>query len=134
MTLNVLAKRLSRMSKDDFKRQNFEIWLIVQAVSWHQRYPLSYRDLEGIFADRGFESKNRAAFQSAPAHFNALYPQVGRAFKKGAQGSSSAWIGSARAPMILAAKRRPALQQGQSEVEVQSPSSAHQIPRSRRSG
>jgi hypothetical protein len=33
--LNVLAEKLSRTSKDDFERQNFENWLIVQALGWH---------------------------------------------------------------------------------------------------
>lgn len=66
MILNVLAEKLSRTSKDDFNRQNFETWLIVQAVSWHLRYLLSCRDLESIFAERGFESKNRVAFPISP--------------------------------------------------------------------
>jgi len=83
MILNVLAEKLSRTSKVNFKGQNFETSLIVRAVSWHLRYPLSCCDLASIFAERGFESKNRVAFQSAPAHFDALYPQVGRAFKRG---------------------------------------------------
>ncbi len=50
MILNTIAEKLKRQSKDNFKGRHFEAWLIVQAVTWCLRYPLSYRDLE-----RGFE-------------------------------------------------------------------------------
>ena len=42
--LNAIAEKLKRQSKDDFKGRQFEAWLIVQAVTWYLRYPLSYRD------------------------------------------------------------------------------------------
>src|SRR4051812_2409877 len=35
------------------KGQHFEASLIVQAVSWYLRYPLSYRDIEELFLERG---------------------------------------------------------------------------------
>ncbi|MFW8589085.1 hypothetical protein ACOJBM_42655 [Rhizobium beringeri] len=47
MILNAIAEKLKRQSKDDFKGRHFEAWLIVQAVAWYLRYPLSYRDIEG---------------------------------------------------------------------------------------
>jgi len=50
-TLNDRA--LKRRSKDDFKGRHFEASLIVQAVSWYLRYPLSYRDIEELFLERG---------------------------------------------------------------------------------
>ncbi|GLR60432.1 hypothetical protein GCM10007919_51610 [Rhizobium indigoferae] len=53
--LNTIAEKLKRRSKDDFKGRHFEAWLIVQAVAWDLRYPLSYRDLEEMFQERGFE-------------------------------------------------------------------------------
>jgi len=49
MILNAIAEKLKRQSKDDFKGRHFEAWLIVQAVIWYLRYPLSYRDLEEMF-------------------------------------------------------------------------------------
>ena len=49
MILNVLAERLKRHSQDDVKGRHFEARLIVQAVCWYLRYPLSYRDLEEMF-------------------------------------------------------------------------------------
>lgn len=37
MILNIIAEKLKRRSKDDFKGQHFEAWLIVQAVAWYFR-------------------------------------------------------------------------------------------------
>jgi len=55
MILNAITEKLKRQSKDDFKGRHFEAWLIIQAVTWYLRYPLSYRDLEEMFRERGFE-------------------------------------------------------------------------------
>lgn len=55
MILNAIAEKLKRQSKDDFKGRHLEAWVIVQAVTWYLRYPLSYRDLEEMFRERGFE-------------------------------------------------------------------------------
>src|SRR5437763_15862288 len=53
--LNALVEKLKRRSKDDFKGRPFEATLIVQAVSWYLRYPLSYRDIEELLLERGLE-------------------------------------------------------------------------------
>src|SRR3954467_14508919 len=53
MILSAIAEKLKRRSKDDFKGRHFEATLIVQAVSWYLRYPLSYRDIEELFLERG---------------------------------------------------------------------------------
>ncbi|WP_041779121.1 IS6 family transposase [Beijerinckia indica] len=53
--LNTLVEKFKRQSKDDFKGRHFEAWLILQAVSWYLRYPLSYRNIEEMFLERGFE-------------------------------------------------------------------------------
>ena len=55
MLLNALIEKLKRRSKDDFKGRHFEATLILQAVSWYLRYPLSYRDIEELFLERGLE-------------------------------------------------------------------------------
>jgi transposase-like protein len=55
MILSAIAERLKRQSKDDFKGRHFQASLIVQAVSWYLRYPLSYRDIEELFLERGLE-------------------------------------------------------------------------------
>ena len=59
MILNAIAEKLKRRSKDDFKGRQFEAWVIIQAVSRYLRYPLSYRDLEEMFFERGFEVDHR---------------------------------------------------------------------------
>ena len=38
-----------------FKGRHFEASLILQAVSWYLRYPLSYRDIEEMLRERGLE-------------------------------------------------------------------------------
>jgi len=53
--LSAIVEKLKRQSKGDFKGRHFEAGLIVQAVTWYLRYPLSYRDLESMFLERNFE-------------------------------------------------------------------------------
>lgn len=59
MILNVIAEKLKRQPKDDFEGHHFETSLIMRAVTWYLRYPLSYRDLEEMFHERGFEVDHR---------------------------------------------------------------------------
>ena len=44
MILSAIAARLKQRAKADFRGRYFEAALIVQAVSWYLRYPLSYGD------------------------------------------------------------------------------------------
>ena len=46
MILSAIAEKLKRRSKDDFKGRHFEAALILRAVSWYLRYPLSDRNFE----------------------------------------------------------------------------------------
>src|SRR3954453_5826041 len=39
--------------QERLKGRHFEASLILQAVSWYLRYPLSYRDIEELFRERG---------------------------------------------------------------------------------
>src|SRR5215217_5166270 len=55
MILKVIAEKLKRRAKADFKGRHYEATLILQAVSWYLRYPLSYRDIEELFLERGLE-------------------------------------------------------------------------------
>src|SRR3954453_11613857 len=55
MLLSAIAEKLKRRAKGDFKGRHFEATLILQAVSWYLRYPLSYRDIEELFRERGLE-------------------------------------------------------------------------------
>lgn len=53
--LSAIVEKLKRRAKGDFKGRHFEPWLIIQAVTWYLRYPLSYRDVESLFEERGFD-------------------------------------------------------------------------------
>ena len=53
MILSAIAAKLKQRAKGDFKGRHYEPALIVQAVSWYLRYPLSYRDIEELFLERG---------------------------------------------------------------------------------
>jgi transposase, IS6 family len=79
--LSAIAERLKRRSKDDFKGRHFEASLILQAVSWYLRYPLSYRDIEELFRERGLavdhSTLNRWVLAYAPLIERRL-----RAFRK----------------------------------------------------
>ena len=55
MILHALALKLKRQARGDFKGQHFDAALILQAVSWYLRYPLSYRDIEEMLLERGLE-------------------------------------------------------------------------------
>ena len=81
MILSAIAEKLKRRSKDDFKGRHFEAALILQAVSWYLRYPLSYRDIEELFLERGLEvdhsTLNRWVLAYAPLIEKRL-----RAFRK----------------------------------------------------
>src|SRR4051794_478139 len=78
MILNALVEKLKRRSKDDFKGRHFEATLILQAVSWYLRYPLSYRDIEEMFFERGLEvdhsTLNRWVLTYAPLIEKLLRP------------------------------------------------------------
>src|SRR4051812_31968050 len=81
MILNAIVAKLKRRSKGDFKGRHFEAALLLQAVSWYLRYPLSYRDIEELFLERGVEvdhsTLNRWVLAYAPLIEKRL-----RAFRK----------------------------------------------------
>ncbi|MGZ2505377.1 transposase-like protein [Rhizobium beringeri] len=54
MILNAIAEKLKRQSKDDFNGRHFEAWPMCRRLPC-MGYPLSYRDLEEMFRERGFE-------------------------------------------------------------------------------
>ena len=78
MILSAIAAKLKRRSKDDFRGRHFEAGLIVQAVSWYLRYPLSYRDVEELLLERGLEvdhsTVNRWVLAYAPLIERRLRP------------------------------------------------------------
>ena len=78
MILSAIASKLKSRSKDDFKGRHFEAGLIVQAVSWYLRYPLSYRDIEELLLERGLvvdhSTVNRWVLAYAPLIERRLRP------------------------------------------------------------
>ena len=68
MILSAIAAKLKQRARADFKGRHYEAALIVQAVSWHLRYPLSYRDIEELFPERGVDHStlNRWVLAYAP--------------------------------------------------------------------
>ncbi len=70
MILSAIAAKLKQRSKADFRGRHYEAALIVQAVSWYLRYPLSYRDIEELFLERGLEvnhaTLNRGCWPTCP--------------------------------------------------------------------
>src|SRR5215218_4607285 len=81
MILSAIAEKLKHRAKGDFKGRHYEATLILQAVSWYLRYPLSYRDIEELFLERGLEvdhsTLNRWVLAYAPLIERRL-----RAFRK----------------------------------------------------
>ena len=60
MILSAIAAKLKQRAKADFRGRHYEAALIVQAVSWYLRYPLSYRDIGEMLLERGLEVDHSA--------------------------------------------------------------------------
>src|SRR3954471_18667620 len=71
MILSAIAAKLKQRAKPTSRGRHFEAALILQAVSWYLRYPLSYRDIEELFLERGLKvdhaTLNRWVLAYAPA-------------------------------------------------------------------
>src|SRR4051794_19846247 len=81
MSLSAIAERLMRRSKGDFKGRHFEAPLILQAVCWYLRYPLSYRDIEELFRKRGLPV-DHATLNRWVLAYGPLIERRLRAFRK----------------------------------------------------
>jgi putative transposase len=66
--------------------QQFEAWLIIQPVSWYLRYPLSYRDLEEMFLERGLEVDHSTVNRWVLAYASLIEKRL-RRFRKPHSGS-----------------------------------------------
>ena len=81
MILRAIAEKLKRRSKDDFKGRHFETSLILQAVSWYLRCPLSYCDIEELFRERGLTADSATVNRWILAYAPLIERQL-RAFRK----------------------------------------------------
>ena len=79
--LSAIAEKLKRRSKDDFKGRHFQASLILQAVSWYLRYPLSYRDIVELFLERGLAVDHATLNRWVLAYAPLLERRL-RAFRK----------------------------------------------------
>lgn len=64
--LNVIAEKLKRQSKDDFKGRQFGALLIVQAAVWYLRYPLTHREFRKGGYEFDHSTANRWVLAYAP--------------------------------------------------------------------
>ena len=63
----------------DFKWRHFQGDVILWAVRWYCRYPISYRDLEEMLAERGISvDHTRNASAAAAINTAAFGPMEGR--------------------------------------------------------
>ena len=81
MILSAIALKLKRQARGDFKGRHFEATLIVQAVSWYLRYPLSYRNIEEMLLERGVEVDHSTLKRWVLAYAPAIERRL-RAFRK----------------------------------------------------
>ncbi|GJE45996.1 DDE-type integrase/transposase/recombinase [Methylobacterium soli] len=72
MILNAIAAKLKSRSKHDFRGRHFEAALIVQAVSWYLRYPLSYRAIDEHGAPVDFLLSARRDLDAAKRFFRKM--------------------------------------------------------------
>src|SRR4051812_24136700 len=81
MILSAIVEKLKRRYKGDFRGRHLEAPLILQAVCWYLRYPLSYPNIEELFGERGLPvdhaTLNRWVLAYAPLIERRL-----RAFRK----------------------------------------------------
>ncbi len=63
----------------DFKGHRFEQDIILTGVRWYLAYPLSYRNLEEMLAERGVEVDHSSVYRWV----QKFTPQLEAAFRKG---------------------------------------------------
>ena len=63
-------------NKDPFKGRQFTAEIILWAVRWYLQFPISYRDLERMFADRGVQVNHTTLFRWIQAYAPELDKRV----------------------------------------------------------
>lgn len=60
---------VKQSNKNLFKGRQFTAGIILWAVRWYLQFPISYRDLERMFSDRGIQVDHTTLFRgSRPMH------------------------------------------------------------------
>ena len=58
------------MASNPFKRHRFPAEIILLAVRWYCRYPLSYRDVRDLLSARGIDVANDSIFSGSNTKFS----------------------------------------------------------------
>src|SRR4051812_31869392 len=80
------AAKLRQRVKADFKGRHYEASLIIQTVSWYLRDPLSYRDIEELFLERGVEVDHSTLIRWVRAYVPLIDKRL-RQFRRPHRGS-----------------------------------------------
>ena len=59
---------VKQRNKNLFKGRQFTAEIIVWAVRWYLQFPISYRDLERMFSDRGIQVDHTTVFRWIQAY------------------------------------------------------------------
>jgi transposase-like protein len=67
---------VKQSNKNPFKGRQFTAEIILWAVRWYLQFPISYRDLERMFADRGLQVDHTILFRWIQAYAPELDKRI----------------------------------------------------------
>jgi transposase-like protein len=67
---------VKRKDKNPFKGRQFTAEIILWAVRWYRQFPISYRDLERMFSDRGIQVDHTTLFRWIQAYAPELEKRI----------------------------------------------------------
>jgi transposase-like protein len=67
---------VKKKSKSPFKGRQFTAEIILWAVRWYLQFPISYRDLERMFSDRGIQVDHTTLFRWVQAYAPELEKRI----------------------------------------------------------
>jgi transposase, IS6 family len=67
---------VKQRNKNPFKGRQFTVEIILWAVRWYLQFPISYRDLERVLADRGVKVDHTTLFRSIEAYAPELDKRI----------------------------------------------------------
>jgi transposase, IS6 family len=67
---------VKRNNKNLFKGRQFTAEIILWAVRWYLQFPISYRDLERMFSDRGVQVDHTTLFRWIQAYAPELDKRI----------------------------------------------------------
>src|SRR3546814_13518614 len=79
----------------DFKWRHFQGDVILWAVRWYCRYPISYRDLEEMLAERGISVDHTTIYRWVQCYAPEMEKRL-RWFRSEERRVGKGWVGSVR--------------------------------------